>query len=390
MKPQGVTKEQIPLRAFPFSLKNAAKDWLYYQPTGSITTWTEMKRIFQENYFPASRAANIRKEIYGIKHNMGESLHEYWEREWTNVKKCGICAAMGHSTEMCPTLQEETVKQVNATRRFPGPPQQNYDLYLNTYNPGLTNDKESKVEEDEDEIVQKDTPKGMPKNRIWRIGLCSDSEKIPAKCKDPGPLKETSIVIQMADRSTIYPRGVIEDALVKVGNLVFPAEFYVLDMKTKDLNSPILQGRSFLKTSNSVINVNNCTLTMEFDGEIVNFNIFDTLKFPSGENVVNTLHINDHLSQENKKVVNEDKLKKVIAKPAENSNAKFFLYDLQACKTESKLPPDRAKGIPIGKGRNHPEMGISKKFKERNHGPKLTVKILKLVKLDKGTRYEQP
>ncbi|XP_073017864.1 uncharacterized protein [Primulina eburnea] len=46
-----------------------------------------------------------------------------------------------------------------------------------------------------------------------------------------GPLTETDIVIQLAERSTVYPRDVIEDVLVKVENLVFPADFYVLDME---------------------------------------------------------------------------------------------------------------------------------------------------------------
>ncbi|XP_075499259.1 uncharacterized protein LOC142537645 [Primulina tabacum] len=46
-----------------------------------------------------------------------------------------------------------------------------------------------------------------------------------------GPLTETDIVIQLADRSTVYPRGVIEDVLVKVENLVFPADFMCLTWK---------------------------------------------------------------------------------------------------------------------------------------------------------------
>ena len=77
MKPTGVTKDQIKLRAFPFSLKDSAKDWLYYLPFGSIKTWNEMKRLFLEKYFPASRAANIQKEICGVRQHNGESLHEY-------------------------------------------------------------------------------------------------------------------------------------------------------------------------------------------------------------------------------------------------------------------------------------------------------------------------
>ncbi|KAL0292722.1 UNVERIFIED_CONTAM: hypothetical protein Sangu_3251300 [Sesamum angustifolium] len=46
-----------------------------------------------------------------------------------------------------------------------------------------------------------------------------------------GPLKETGVVIQLADRSVVYPEGVLEDVLVQVNELVFPADFYVLDMR---------------------------------------------------------------------------------------------------------------------------------------------------------------
>ncbi|XP_071940052.1 uncharacterized protein [Coffea arabica] len=80
MKPPGVTEEQIRLRAFPFSLKDAAKDWLYYLPAGSITTWAQLKKKFLEKFFPASRAASLSKEICNIKQYLGESLYEYWER----------------------------------------------------------------------------------------------------------------------------------------------------------------------------------------------------------------------------------------------------------------------------------------------------------------------
>ncbi|RDX63779.1 hypothetical protein CR513_57751, partial [Mucuna pruriens] len=39
-----------------------------------------MKRMFLEKFFPASKTATIRKEICGIRHHFGETLHEYWER----------------------------------------------------------------------------------------------------------------------------------------------------------------------------------------------------------------------------------------------------------------------------------------------------------------------
>ena len=54
-----VTEDQIKLRAFPFSLKDSAKDLLYYLAFRSIKTWNEMKKLFLEKYFPALRATNI-------------------------------------------------------------------------------------------------------------------------------------------------------------------------------------------------------------------------------------------------------------------------------------------------------------------------------------------
>ncbi|KAL0341638.1 UNVERIFIED_CONTAM: hypothetical protein Scaly_1826400 [Sesamum calycinum] len=88
MRPQGVTEEQIKLRAFPFSLADQAKDWLYFLPSGSVTTWNDLKRRFLEKHFPASRATTIRKEISGIRQFAGESLFEYWGRFNELVKSC--------------------------------------------------------------------------------------------------------------------------------------------------------------------------------------------------------------------------------------------------------------------------------------------------------------
>ncbi|XP_030964230.1 uncharacterized protein LOC115985432 [Quercus lobata] len=83
------------------------------------------------------------------------------------------------------------------------------------------------------------------------------------------PLNKTGFVIQLADRSIAYPKGVVEDVLVQVNDLVFLADFYVLDMENGDQTTPILLGRPFLKTSKTTIDVHSVTLTMEFEGEIV-------------------------------------------------------------------------------------------------------------------------
>ncbi|RDY07184.1 hypothetical protein CR513_08725, partial [Mucuna pruriens] len=87
MRPQGIPEDYIKMKAFPFSLDGAAKDWLYLQPT-LFNTWGDMKRTFLEKFFPASRTATIRKEICGIRQHTGETLHEYWERF---NKLCATC-----------------------------------------------------------------------------------------------------------------------------------------------------------------------------------------------------------------------------------------------------------------------------------------------------------
>ena len=40
-----------------------------------------------------------------------------------------------------------------------------------------------------------------------------------------GVLKQTGIVIQLADGSNAYPKGVLRDVLVQVNGLIFPTDF---------------------------------------------------------------------------------------------------------------------------------------------------------------------
>ncbi|XP_023739029.1 uncharacterized protein LOC111887038 [Lactuca sativa] len=98
-----------------------------------------------------------------------------------------------------------------------------------------------------------------------------------------GPLEETGVIIQLADKSRGLTRGVLEDALVQVKQLVFPADFYVIDLEDKahSKSSMILHGRAFMNTSHTIIDVHKRKITMEFDGETIHFNIFDAMRYPS-------------------------------------------------------------------------------------------------------------
>ncbi|XP_074282554.1 uncharacterized protein LOC141607094 [Silene latifolia] len=116
MKPATVTDEQLKLRAFPFSLKDAARDWLYYLPPASIDTWVKMKKAFLEKYFPASRASQLKKEISNTEQRDCETMYEYLERF---KKLCATCPYHGYTAQdlvmyFCGGLCMEDARTVSA------------------------------------------------------------------------------------------------------------------------------------------------------------------------------------------------------------------------------------------------------------------------------------
>ncbi|XP_027342241.1 uncharacterized protein LOC113855018 [Abrus precatorius] len=69
-----------------------------------------------------------------------------------------------------------------------------------------------------------------------------------------GEPRPTRMSIQLADRSIKYPRGIIEDMLVKVDKFIFPVDFVILDMD-EDTEVSLILGRSFLATVKAIIDV---------------------------------------------------------------------------------------------------------------------------------------
>lgn len=133
------------------------------------------------------------------------------------------------------------------------------------------------------------------------------------------PLKDTRVIIQLVDRSNTYPVGVVEDVLVQVNELVFPADFYVLDMPNDESPSatPILLGRPFLKTSRTKIDVHSGVLTMEFDGEIIRFNLFDAMRYPSDCESISSIDAIYALTEQVLCLSGHDRLDIVLTEPVE-------------------------------------------------------------------------
>ncbi|KAL8461940.1 hypothetical protein ACS0TY_033139 [Phlomoides rotata] len=97
-----------------------------------------------------------------------------------------------------------------------------------------------------------------------------------------GELKPTTMNLQLADRTVTYPRGIVEDVLVKVDKCIFPVDFVVLDM-VEDRSIPLILVRPFLATGGAMIDVRNGELTLDVNGEKVSFNIFKAMKLHSVE-----------------------------------------------------------------------------------------------------------
>ncbi|XP_062103661.1 uncharacterized protein LOC133814756 [Humulus lupulus] len=105
----------------------------------------------------------------------------------------------------------------------------------------------------------------IPLSIFWKLNL--------------GEVTPTTISLQLVDRSLTYPRGIIEDVLVKIDRFIYLVDFVVLDME-EDQEIPIILGRPFLATGKTLIDVHGGNLTLRVNGEEVKFNISNAIRFP--------------------------------------------------------------------------------------------------------------
>ncbi|RDX70806.1 hypothetical protein CR513_49904, partial [Mucuna pruriens] len=118
-------------------------------------------------------------------------------------------------------------------------------------------------------------------------------------------LEPTGMTIQLTNRSIVQPLGVykirlinvLEDVLVQVNKLIFPVDFYVLDIEDETLGkgSTLILGRPFLMTARTKTDVHAKTLLMEFGDNLVQFNIFEAMKHPTKEPLLFGIDVIDEL-----------------------------------------------------------------------------------------------
>ncbi|GKA28029.1 DNA-directed DNA polymerase [Tanacetum coccineum] len=88
--------------------------------------------------------------------------------------------------------------------------------------------------------------------------------------------------LELVDRSIQYPRGIIENVLIKVDKFVLPIDFIILYMP-EDSRVPIILGRPFLATDRAMINVFNKKITLRVGDDEVIFNVDQSIKRPPTE-----------------------------------------------------------------------------------------------------------
>ncbi|CAN6580912.1 unnamed protein product [Malus baccata var. baccata] len=555
MTPVNVDNNILKMKAFPFSLLEKAKDWLYELAPGTATSWESMHRAFLEKFFPTSRVIFLHKKISGIQQSPGESFPSYYERfkslvascpqhqmkeelllqyfyegllplerqmldasaggalvdktprdaktlianralnaqqyegvgqrdtprphhvnEVSSISElqsqmanltsmlsqlvegpktqgttvCGVCSIQGHQSDQCPQLIENGGWESANAVGYGNQNQPRGDHFSNTYNPGwrdhpnfrwrdapqygqqsgfrqpsgffpwpmapqpppqaqssqtnpvvnpkggfesakaitlrsgkeVRNKEDEKIQLEEEEhtyptarvaspmpqppktshsstsgknvpnvVISNTNLPNVPFPRRFAQSKKEESEKdildtfrkvqvnIPLldvikqvprfeQCMldlgasinvmpysiyasmNLGELKQDGVIIQLADRSNAYPKGVIEDVLVQVNHLIFPADFYVLEMEDSSHapSLPILLGRPFMKTARTKIDVFMGTLTMEFDGDIIRFNLSETIKYPMEDHSCFAIDIVDSLAQVHLDRMNDDAL----------------------------------------------------------------------------------
>ncbi|GKC23865.1 homeodomain-like protein [Tanacetum coccineum] len=78
------------------------------------------------------------------------------------------------------------------------------------------------------------------------------------------------LIVELADRTVKYPKGIAKNVLVGIGKFVFPVDFIILDMP-EDIKVPLILGRSFLSTARTKIDVYKRKITLRVGEEKIIF-----------------------------------------------------------------------------------------------------------------------
>ncbi|XP_048234284.1 uncharacterized protein LOC125370898 [Ricinus communis] len=92
-----------------------------------------------------------------------------------------------------------------------------------------------------------------------------------------GETKPTRMSIQLADRIVKYPRGIVENVLVKIEKFIFSIDFVIMDMDGES-NVPLILGRPFLATFRAIIYIYDGKLEVRVGDETITFDLNSSMR----------------------------------------------------------------------------------------------------------------
>ncbi|XP_070041403.1 uncharacterized protein [Nicotiana tomentosiformis] len=120
---------------------------------------------------------------------------------------------------------------------------------------------------------------------------CNLAKQTPTKLKldnELGEIRPAPISLQLADQTTIIPKGIVEDILVRVDKFVLIVDFIVVKMEENKV-VPLILGRPFLVTGRAILDIHDRKLMLRVGDEMVTFemNVETGVKMRSQLQVLN-------------------------------------------------------------------------------------------------------
>ena len=101
------------------------------------------------------------------------------------------------------------------------------------------------------------------------INLMSFSILQKLGLKEPTPF---NVILELVDGSITYPRGILEDVLVKIDKFIFSVDFVVLDIE-EDYMVPLILGKPFLTMVMDLIDVQKGNTILKINDEQITFDV---------------------------------------------------------------------------------------------------------------------
>ncbi|CAM8959836.1 unnamed protein product [Rhodiola kirilowii] len=133
------------------------------------------------------------------------------------------------------------------------------------------------------------------------------SHESSGKSKDPGAFTVTCgigktqihhclIDLELGDKSCVRPTGLLEDLTLRIGDLVVPADFYVLQMGRARNDEPpgLILGRPFLHTTKTKIDMGIGLLSLAFGGKASDFYVYEDADRPCTRKPPDIVHTSDY------------------------------------------------------------------------------------------------